>query len=300
MDAEKRILHTAQRNGRLPKWLRKTIPPRGKKKVLEDWLLQHKLHTVCEEAKCPNRCECFAQGTATFLIMGAVCTRNCLFCNISNGTPAPLDTKEPEQLCTVIKKMDLSYVVITTVTRDDLEDGGAEHIIKTITFLKRNIQGIIIEVLVPDFGGNMSACAAVAAGGPDVFSHNIETVPSLFSKIRPGAEYKRSLQILHTVAGNAREVIVKSGFIVGLGETESEVLALMKDLRESGVSILTIGQYLQPSQNQIPVQEFISPKKFEKYRLQGLNLGFKQIEAGPFVRSSYGAKNTYTQTTDRL
>ncbi len=300
MDAETRIMHTPQRNSRFPKWLRKTIPTRGKKNVLEDWLKQHKLHTVCEEAKCPNRCECFAQGTATFLIMGAVCTRNCLFCNISHGTPAQLDTKEPEQLCAVIKKMGLSYVVITTVTRDDLEDGGAEHIIKTITFLKRNIEGIIIEVLVPDFGGNMKACAAVATGGLDVFSHNIETVPSLFSKIRPGAEYARSLQILRTAAKSARAGIVKSGFMVGLGETEPEVLSLMKDLRESGVSVLTIGQYLQPSQNQIPVQEFITPQKFEHYRLQGLTLGFKQIEAGPFVRSSYGAKNTYTQTTGRL
>ncbi len=298
-DVKMQTQHAPRRNMRFPQWLRKPIPARGKKGVLEDQLQQHRLHTVCEEAKCPNRCECFAEGTATFLIMGAVCTRNCLFCNISHGAPEPLDTKEPERLCSVVKKMGLAYVVITMVTRDDLDDGGAAHIIKTITLLKHTIPEIIVEVLVPDFGGNMQACATVAAGGADVFSHNIETVHSLFSGIRPDAKYSRSMQILRTASVCKHPVTVKSGFMVGLGEKESEVISVMRELRASGVSILTIGQYLQPSQEQIPVREFITPQQFDRYRQLGLDLGFTQVESAPFVRSSYGAKNSYLQTSGR-
>lgn len=276
-----------------PKWLRKPIILNGKRKEVEKYLRLGNLHTVCEEAKCPNRNECFASGTATFLIMGDICSRNCLFCNIKPGTPLPLDPGEPERLLDAVKKMGLSYVVITMVTRDDLDDGGAEHIAKTISILKRSINRIKVEILVPDFKGKMKSISTVLSVKPDVFSHNIETVSSIFSKIRPEADYDVSLQVLSHAAQNSKDILIKSGFMVGLGETEKEVISLMKDLRKSHVAILTIGQYLQPAKNLVRVEEIVTPAQFELYRMIAGELGFTHVSSGPFVRSSYRASEVF-------
>jgi lipoic acid synthetase len=276
-----------------PKWLRKPIIPHGKRKEVERYLKRGNLHTVCEEARCPNRNECFASGTATFLIMGNICSRNCLFCNVKHGVPQPLDPDEPARLSDVVDNMGLSYVVITTVTRDDLDDGGAEHIAKTISMLKRNISGIRVEILAPDFKGNMKSIQTVLSSRPDVFGHNIETVYSLFSKIRSGADYDTSLQVLSYAAQHSGGCLIKSGFMVGLGETEKEVISLMEDLRRSHVTILTIGQYLQPTQKQVEVKKIITPARFERYQTIAEKLGFTHVFSGPFVRSSYRAHEVF-------
>lgn len=292
-DSSENPLVQVKEKSTFPKWLRKPIVAYGKRREVEKYLKQGNLHTVCEESKCPNRSECFASGTATFLIMGNICTRNCLFCNIKHGKPLPLEPDEPNRLLDAVKKMGLSYVVITTVTRDDLEDGGADHIAKTISVLKRNINGINVEVLIPDFNGNMKSVVTVLSNQPDVFSHNIETVPSIFPKIRRVADYAVSIQILRDAAENSNDIFIKSGFMVGLGETENEAISLMEDLRKSHVSILTIGQYLQPTKNQVEVKEFITPAQFERYKKIGNELGFSQVFSGPFVRSSYRAAEVF-------
>lgn len=276
-----------------PKWLRKTIVLNGKRKKVERYLKQGNLNTVCEEAKCPNRNECFAAGTATFLIMGDICSRSCLFCSVTSGTPRPLDSNEPERILDAVKKIGLSYVVITSVTRDDLKDGGAEHIAQTISLLKRNCIGIRVEILVPDFKGNCTSVETVLNSRPDVFAHNIETVSPIFSKIRPGADYNSSLLVLKHAAQHSSGVFIKSGFMVGLGETEQEVISLMKDLRASNVTILTIGQYLQPTERDIRVKEIITPVQFERYKTIAKELGFTRVFSGPFVRSSYRACEIY-------
>ncbi len=280
-------------SSRLPRWLYRKVPLKGKKETVIHCLHEGALHTVCEEAKCPNRCECFACGTATFLIMGTICTRNCAFCSIAHGTPQPLDPEEPERLCEAVEKMGLSYVVITTVTRDDLEDGGAGHIAKTITLLKRN-DTIRVEILASDFGGNMRALATVLESRPDVFNHNIETVPLRYPSVRPEADYARSLALLRRAAHYSPEIPVKSGVMVGLGETEKEIISLMEELHDAGVSILTIGQYLQPGRNQVPVKEFIHPEQFQRYRNIAEEIGFLKVVSGPFVRSSYKAAELAT------
>ena len=298
--------YTENQTGRIrkksafPKWLRKPILLSGKRREVEKYLRQDNLYTVCEEAKCPNRNECFANGTATFLIMGDICTRNCLFCNIKHGTPQPLDPHEPGRLVNAVKKMRLSYVVITTVTRDDLLDGGADHIAKTISLLKRNIRGIKVEVLVPDFNGNMTPVLTLLSNQPDVFSHNIETVPSIFPGIRPDANYAVSLQLLGNAAENSTNISIKSGFMVGLGETENEAISLMEDLRKSQVSILTIGQYLQPTKNQVKVKEVITPAQFERYKNIGNELGFSRVFSGPFIRSSYRAAEVFANEQQQI
>ena len=276
-----------------PKWLRKPIILNGKRKEVERYLRLGNLHTVCEEARCPNRNECFASGTATFLIMGDICSRNCLFCNVKPGTPKPLDPEEPERLSDAVRKMGLSYVVITTVTRDDLDDGGAEHIAKTISMLKRNIHGIRVEILAPDFKGSTKPIQSVLSSQPDVFGHNIETVYSIFSKIRSAADYDTSLQVLNYAAQNSGGCLIKSGFMVGLGETEKEVTSLMENLRRSHVTILTIGQYLQPTKKQVEVKEIITPERFDLYKKIAEELGFAQVFSGPFVRSSYRAYEVF-------
>ena len=291
--SSEKSLRRVRKKSAFPKWLRKPIMPNGKRKEVERYLKLGNLHTVCEEAKCPNRNECFASGTATFLIMGNLCSRNCLFCNVKHGIPQPLDTDEPERLSDVVEKMGLSYVVITTVTRDDLDDGGAEHIAKTISMLKRNIYGIRVEILAPDFKGSHKPVQSVLSSRPDVFGHNIETVYSIFSKIRPGADYDTSLQVLNNAAQHSGGCLIKSGFMVGLGETEKEVISLMKDLRRSHVTILTIGQYLQPTKKQVAVKEIITPARFERYQSIAEKLGFTHVFSGPFVRSSYRAHEVF-------
>ncbi len=272
-----------------PKWLRKPVGSIGKKIFIEKCLRDRRIHTVCEEAKCPNRNECFSKGTATFLIMGDICTRNCSFCGIKHGTPMPLELNEPERICDAVKKMELSYVVITSVTRDDLKDGGAHHFAETIRLLKQSISGIKVEVLVPDFRGCMSSITDVLDKGPDVFNHNIETVPRIFSKIRPEADYTHSLEIIYMAAKYSKHTPIKSGFMVGLGESEMEVISLMRDLRKSQVNVLTIGQYLQPSEKQVRVNEYIPLKQFKRYGMIAKELGFLKVYSGPFIRSSYNA-----------
>lgn len=269
--------------------MKKPVPRAGKKKIVESYLREKNCNTVCEAAKCPNRTQCFGNGTATFLILGNTCTRNCLFCSIDHGIPQLPDSQEPHNVTESARQMNLSYVVVTSVTRDDLADGGAQHFSKTVTTLKNTLNGIKVEILVPDFHGNDKAVATVVESGPDVFNHNIETVPRLFTQIRPQGDYQRSLHILHYVKSMKNQLPVKSGLMVGLGETENEVIDVMKDLYASGVSILTIGQYLQPTNQQVPVHMFVHPQQFDRYENAAYDIGFTQVVAGPYVRSSYNA-----------
>jgi lipoyl synthase len=274
----------------MPSWLKRPIACGGEKNNVETQCSRLGLHTVCVEAKCPNRSECFGRGTATFLIMGAVCSRSCSFCGVAHGIPGPLDYDEPERICEAVKNMGLRHIVITSVTRDDLPDGGAMHFARTVTMLKTEIPGISVEILVPDFNGNDRALETVLQSGPDVFNHNIETVQRLYPVVRPQALYNRSLQMLAKAACSGVQLETKSGIMVGLGETCEEVIGTLGDLRRAGCSHVTIGQYLRPSDDQVPVYAFITPEEFKRYESIGHNLGFSKVFAGPFVRSSYRAE----------
>lgn len=246
------------------------------------------IHTVCQSAACPNIGECFSGATATFLILGGVCTRQCRFCTVTKGEPLPLDQEEPDKVVQAVVELGLRHVVITSVTRDDLLDGGASQFISCISKIRDLQRGITVEVLVPDFQGNKDALWNVLRAQPDVFNHNIETVPRLYEQVRPKADYQRSLKVLFTATIAGIEA-VKSGIMVGLGETEAEVLAVFSDLRLVGVTNLTVGQYLRPSAQHLPIVEYISPEKFIWYEKQALAMGFKKVAAGPLVRSSYHA-----------
>lgn len=272
----------------MPKWLKRPIGTAGKKVLVEKSLRKSSLHTVCEEAKCPNRGECFSGGTATFLVMGDVCTRNCLFCSVKGTSPQPLDKEEPQNILKAVQEMALSYVVLTSVTRDDLDDGGASHIAKIVSALKEGVEKITVEVLVPDFNGDKKSIDKVLESKPHVFNHNIETVRSVFNRIRPEGDFDLSLDVLKYVHDNS-PIPVKSGFMVGLGETEEEVVSLLKELHSLGVTIVTIGQYLRPSKEQVEVSEFVTPEQFERYSELAKEIGIKNVFAGPFVRSSYKA-----------
>jgi lipoyl synthase len=278
----------------MPAWLRKPITGAGRKSGIEQMLTDSSLHTVCEEAKCPNRAECFARGTATFLIMGDTCTRNCGFCGVRKGAAAPLDKDEPARIAEAIKKMHISYVVITSVTRDDLPDGGAAHFARTISCIKKLLPEVTAEVLTPDFQGNRESLHTVLDSRPDVFNHNIETVQRLYPKVRPQAGYDRSLGVLQAARDSGKITEIKSGLMVGLGESPPEVIQALKDLRSAGCSIATIGQYLQPGIAQLPVQSFIEPAQFKAYSSIGREIGFKRVFAGPFVRSSYQADEVFS------
>jgi len=244
------------------------------------------LNTVCREAHCPNRGECYASGTATFLIMGKVCTRNCRFCAVTKGKPDKLDAGEPERVGQAVRDMKLNYVVVTSVTRDDLADGGASHFAATVKAIKE-ASGAEVEVLTPDFQGDSGAVDTVVESGPAVFNHNVETVPGLYSDVRPMADYEQSLSVIEHAS--KRGMVTKSGIMVGLGETPKEVEAVLKDLREAGARIVTIGQYLSPGGKNLPVAEFIHPDIFARYERKAKELGFRGIASGPFVRSSYKA-----------
>lgn len=283
----------SSRKAVFPKWLRKPVPSQGHKKNVIKYIEEGSLHTVCEEARCPNRSECFSKGTATFLLLGDVCTRNCLFCNISQGLTQLPDSMEPKQVCEAVKKMNLKYVVLTSVTRDDLADGGAGHIAKVISTIQNQIPDIKIEVLIPDLKGNKKDLDTILSAKPDVFNHNIETVSSIFKRVRSEGDYHQSLNILSYAAKYNKNLPVKSGFMVGLGETKEQVHSLMRDLIEAHVSILTIGQYLQPTKHQVPVAEFITPNNFKQYEIYGKKLGFLKVISGPFVRSSYMASDVF-------
>jgi len=247
------------------------------------------LHTVCEEARCPNLGECFSRGTATFLILGNICTRNCGFCAVEHGDPVPADEKEAEKVAQAVEKMGLRYVVVTSVTRDDLPDGGASHYAKTIQAIREVDGSAKVEVLIPDFQGDPSSLAMVLDASPDVLNHNIETVPRLYSIVRPEADYRRSLQLLKRSKDCYPDILTKSGFMLGLGEKEEEVLRLMEDLKGAGCDFLTIGQYLQPRSDRLPVIQYVPPEEFDEYKKIGREMGFKSVASGPFVRSSFHA-----------
>ncbi|KPJ59160.1 MAG: hypothetical protein AMJ46_12310 [Latescibacteria bacterium DG_63] len=247
------------------------------------------LNTVCKSARCPNRWDCFSSHSVTFMILGTMCTRRCRFCGVSKGKPEDVDSGEPLRLYRAAQAMELRFVTITSVTRDDLPDGGASHFASCI----REVRGLEprpgIEVLVPDFGGETSLCSLVLEASPDVFSHNVETVPRLYQTVRPGADYSASLRILKTAACHSSRVVVKSGLMVGLGEQEEEVISVLRDLRDVGCQAVTIGQYLRPALECLPVTEYVHPERFQFYEETGKRLGFRELYAGPLVRSSYRA-----------
>ncbi|WP_028204930.1 lipoyl synthase [Paraburkholderia nodosa] len=256
-------------------------------------LREHRLHSVCEEAMCPNIGECFAQRTATFMIMGGLCTRRCPFCDVAHGRPAPLDEDEPAHLAAAVAALGLRHVVITSVDRDDLRDGGATHFARCIAQVRERVPGIGVEVLTPDFRGRIArALEALSHAWPDVFNHNIETVPSLYRAARPGADYRGSLDLLARAKAANGALVTKSGLMVGLGETDEELLATMRDLREHRVEVLTIGQYLAPSRFHLPVKRYMHPDAFAALHAAGLAMGFSEVVAGPLVRSSYHAAQT--------
>jgi lipoic acid synthetase len=275
---------------RAPEWIRDRKIRLADLHEVKTVMRARSLHTVCEEARCPNRGECFARATATFLLLGDVCTRACGFCDIANGRPRPVDPGEPERVAQAAEDMALKFVVLTSVNRDDLADGGATHFSAVIAALKRLPDAPGVEVLTPDFAGNLEAVAVVVAAKPDVFNHNVETVPRLYARVRRGARLDRSLALLSHAKRLAPELTTKSGLMVGLGETEEEVLDLLARLRAASVDIVTIGQYLRPSRENLPVEEYVHPDVFTRYREHGERLGFRHVFAGPFVRSSYRAE----------
>lgn len=275
---------------RKPPWIRARSPAGPEIQRLKKVLRDKRLHTVCEEASCPNLGECFGHGTATFMIMGDICTRRCPFCDVAHGRPNALDAQEPLHLAETISAMGLRYVVVTSVDRDDLRDGGAAHFVACIRAIRAHNPLTRIEVLVPDFRGRMErALEILQQAPPDVFNHNLETVPRLYKKVRPGSDYYWSLQLLKHFRQRHAEVPSKSGLMLGLGETMDEVLQTMQDLRDHDVDMLTLGQYLQPSKHHLPVERFVHPDEFERLRVAGKAMGFSQVASGPMVRSSYHA-----------
>ncbi|GMG86459.1 lipoyl synthase [Biformimicrobium ophioploci] len=275
---------------RKPDWIRVRVPASKEVDRIKKILRSQKLSTVCEEASCPNLGECFSGGTATFMIMGDICTRRCPFCDVGHGKPNPLDPEEPRHLAEAIAAMSLRYVVITSVDRDDLRDGGAQHFADCIRESRALSPNLQVEILTPDFRGRMDvALDVLEETAPDVFNHNLETVPRLYRESRPGANYKWSLKLLKEYKARRPDVLTKSGLMVGLGETKEEIFEVLRDMREHDIDMLTIGQYLQPSKEHLPVQRFVHPDEFEEYRLMAEELGFKHAACGPLVRSSYHA-----------
>ena len=275
---------------RKPAWIRAQFPGTPRVAQLKKILRANHLHTVCEEAACPNLGECFGHGTATFMIMGDICTRRCPFCDVAHGRPNPLDPCEPEHLATTVAAMGLSYVVITSVDRDDLRDGGADHFVACIRALRARCLDLSIEILTPDFRGRVDAALAIMEQAPpDVFNHNLETIPRLYRKARPGADYRHSLELLQRFKQQHPAVASKSGLMLGLGETLEEIEQVMRDLREHDVEMLTLGQYLQPSRHHLPVARYVPPEEFERLRDSGYAMGYTHVASGPMVRSSYHA-----------
>lgn len=273
-----------------PDWIRVKMPLSPQIGAIKSILRKHNLASVCEEAQCPNLGECFNKGTATFMIMGDICTRRCPFCDVAHGRPNALDANEPRQLAAAIAEMALKYVVITSVDRDDLKDGGAGHFAECISETRRLNADIRIEVLVPDFRGRMDAALTVFGEvQPDVFNHNLESVPSLYKKIRPGSDYQWSLDLLSRYKERCPDVLTKSGVMLGLGESKEEVVALLHDMREHNIDMLTLGQYLQPSRDHLAVERFVHPDEFDELGKIAEDLGFKSVASGPLVRSSYHA-----------
>ncbi|MBE3549904.1 MAG: lipoyl synthase [Brockia lithotrophica] len=287
------------REERKPSWLKVTLAASPTLGEVRRTLRELRLTTVCEEARCPNRQECFGSGTATFMLLGDVCTRNCRFCAVKTGRPAPPDPDEPFRVAEGARRLGLRYVVLTSVARDDLPDGGAGHFAKTVRALKEAIPGVRVEVLVPDFGGDREALCTVLASGVDVFNHNVETVRRLTPSVRARATYDRSLSVLTAAKACAPHVPTKSGFMVGLGETREEIEELLRDLRNAQVDLLTIGQYLRPTPAQLPVVRYYSPEEFREIARKAYALGFTYVAAGSLVRSSYHAHVGYDATRER-
>ncbi len=276
---------------RLPEWIKtKSFTGLHDTKHI---LRSHGISTVCEEARCPNKGECFSKPTATFMILGSHCTRNCGFCSVESSMPQPLDNAEPERVAMAAKEMGLKYVVITSVTRDDLLDGGARHFADTVMALRKHLPDAKIEVLTPDFKGDVKAINTVLDSMPDVYNHNVETVPRLYPLVRPQADYRRSLEVLRDAKRIASSINTKSGLMVGLGETFAEVVSVMRDLRDVNCDFLTIGQYLRPLKENLSVVEYIRPEVFDKYREVALDMGFRYAASSPLVRSSMDAEEMY-------
>jgi len=273
-----------------PAWIRVKMPISPEITRIKKILREHKLASVCEEAQCPNLGECFSGGTATFMIMGDICTRRCPFCDVAHGRPNALDNDEPQHLAIAIAEMALKYVVITSVDRDDLRDGGAQHFAECIRETRRLSPGIRVETLVPDFRGRMDVALDILVNeAPDVFNHNLETVPSLYTKVRPGSDYEWSLLLLKKYKERRPDVLTKSGLMLGLGETREELLQVLRDMRAHDIDMLTLGQYLQPSRDHLPISRFVTPEEFDEFGRIATELGFKSVASGPLVRSSYHA-----------
>ena len=287
------LVHIGGAPPRLPEWARKSATHYEALHRLKTGFRKLNLHTVCESARCPNIHECFAHGAATFMILGNLCTRGCGFCSVPKGSPARqdmrLDPAEPANLARMAAAMELRYVVITSVNRDDLADGGSAHFAETVRQVRGALPDARVEVLTPDFCGDLQAVARVLDAGPHVFNHNIETVPRLYGRVRPQADYHQSLDVLEFAHRYRPDILTKSGLMAGLGETEAEVHAVLRDLHAAGTAVATIGQYLQPTRRNLPVAAYIEPRQFDRYRDYGLSIGFRMVFSGPLVRSSYMA-----------
>ncbi len=287
--------HNPTNKQRLPKppWLKRRIPSGATYQAIRGLIQATHLHTVCQEACCPNLGECFSQGTATFLILGDRCTRNCRFCAVAHGPKGPPDPEEPLHVAEAVDHMKLRYAVVTSVTRDDLPDGGASIFAETIRRIREKSPGTKVEVLIPDFCGDLQSLKTVLEARPHVLNHNVETVPRLYASVRPGAVYRRSIDLLRNAHRLDPSIPTKSGLMLGLGERPEEVREVLSDLLEAGCRILTLGQYLQPSADHLPVERFVPPEEFEEWRKRALEMGFSEVASGPFVRSSYHAQEAY-------
>lgn len=278
---------------RKPSWLKVKINQGSNLTFVEDLLQRRSLHSVCNEAKCPNRGECYSKKIATFIVLGKVCTRNCTFCTVTKGETELPDPKEPENIALAVKELELRHVVVTSVTRDDLDDGGAYHFAEIITKIRKSSPSVIIEVLIPDFKGSEKDLRTIIEANPDIINHNMETIESLYNEVRPQADYASSLELLRRVKEIKPSIITKSGIMLGLGETEDDIYNLLKDLKGVGCQILTIGQYLAPSDAHHEVVEYVPPEMFNNYRVFAEKLGFLAVASAPMVRSSYNAEEMY-------
>jgi lipoic acid synthetase len=283
---------------RKPDWLRQRLPSGPDFEKIKGMIRKDRLHTVCQEAGCPNIWECFAHHTATFLIMGSRCTRNCRFCAVTEGPLEAPDPEEPARVASVARQMGLKYVVVTSVTRDDLADGGAGIFAETIEKIRQEIPDVCVEVLIPDFQGSQQALETVLNAHPDVLNHNIETVPRLYAEVRPQADYRRSLELIQRAHHYDAALLTKSGLMLGLGEDPAEISGTLEDMFKAGCRLLTLGQYLQPSKDHLPVKRYIPPEEFEEWRQTALHMGFAEVASGPFVRSSYHAGELFRQVKE--
>jgi lipoic acid synthetase len=280
-----------------PYWLKQRLPAGFICEEVGNLINNTKVHTVCQEAQCPNIWECFSRKTATFMIMGNRCTRNCRFCAVAHGPNRFPDPEEPARIAGMVQNLNLDYVVITSVTRDDLPDGGSSFFVRTVKEIRRKVPNALVELLIPDFQGNKDALKSIIEVRPDVLNHNIETVPRLYAIVRPEAIYQRSLNLLKQVVTFDSTIITKSGLMLGLGEQPEEIINALKDLLDAGCQLVTMGQYLQPTKTHLPVERYIPPKEFDNWRKIALEMGFTEVAGGPFVRSSYNAKNLYQAAT---